>query len=1193
MIGHNFDVAREHLTTGVNLIEAGAGSGKTFAIAMLVLRAVAELFIPLEKILVVTFTRAATEELRERVRHRLRQAQSALAYEEGNYDDILIAWRDNLENIEKSRAAIRLALRDIDRAEISSIHGFCQKTLAEHALACGEPPDNELADEKECRREIAEDFWRQSVYPLPAWIASVATRKYADPQALAMSIAVALDGDGAIRPDNDSLDESCQELEAARAAFGLWWRQRAKGLLAALEKAISAGYFKKEFSEKWHEGRQCLTDFANGMDAWPEQFFPWLTESGLFGLINGQKMRGDQKKADFLATLKPLADAPVDNLTRASSRFLLALRLNLAIFMRRETATRLRREGQVSFNELTRRLAHAACADHNDGAQRNLTSELRERYRMALIDEFQDTDIWQWRIFARLFATGEHYLYLIGDPKQAIYRFRGADIFSYFQAAKAANRHLSLTKNFRSHPLLTAEINRLFSGRSRPFFFSEEQIAFQPAEAARAEADGSLWRNGEPLPVCRYRLARLKTGEKSQEKIAATLRDDCLRQIIDLLDPNKPVVYKYQNNGQEINRLITADDIAVLTRTNAEAEAMAQALAEVGVAASLDSRVSIFSSQECQDLLAILTAVAAPGDAASLRLSLACDWFGLNGVELATLFSEENEDMLAARLERWYGYQRTWLAEGAESAIHSLLSGEAVYRYLRVLPRFERRIANILHLTELLAVLENERGAGIGECLEWLAARRNEGSGEEYELRLESDRKSVRILTMHGVKGLEFPIVFCPSLWRGAMERKNPAQVTCHDAGQTVVDLGSPRFDEALRLAAAEEHAEELRLLYVTLTRAKLQYVVFWPLFADDALAAPRSPFCYLLASEEEEPTGATMRRLFLARSQEKTGVTAEEAERSDTPIPTRNEEEGQDAAARVFHGQFDRSWQVASFSSLARRGDDAPDNEPDQLSDLPSNSEAHQAPGESTAKIALPSLPKGRRFGNLIHACLDMMDFAAPPEHIQTLARQQSTLFGLEDRAEDVAELLGEIVTTSLPSIDSQGGRSDDGWRLADLQAGEFMKEMPWSFAMRKIKPEEISAILADEEAASPVSGLPISGYLTGFIDLFCRYRNKYYILDYKTNFLGGCQADYRRQALVQAMAEHNYGLQYWLYTLAAHRWLAWQQRDYNYERDFAGVYYLFVRGMRHDRPGAGVFATKPDLAKLERLTDLLGERR
>jgi len=238
--------------------------------------------------------------------------------------------------------------------------------------------------------------------------------------------------------------------------------------------------------------------------------------------------------------------------------------------------------------------------------------------------------------------------------------------------------------------------------------------------------------------------------------------------------------------------------------------------------------------------------------------------------------------------------------------------------------------------------------------------------------------------------------------------------------------------------------------------------------------------------------------------------------------------------------------------------------------------------------------LPRGSRFGNLIHACLDKIDFATPEEQLLAAAtrqtERQAALFGFASGHENIARLLLTTMTATLPAIED---KAPGGWRLADLGHNEIVKEMPWSFALKKTWPREMGALLADDPAVTPLSGPPVSGYLTGFIDLFCQWQGKYYIFDYKTNFISDRQADYAAGPLTQAMAEHNYGLQYWLYTLAIDRWLAWQRPGYDYDQHFGGVYYLFVRGMRRELPGAGVFATRPDRATLGRLADLLGEKR
>jgi exodeoxyribonuclease V beta subunit len=602
-----------------------------------------------------------------------------------------------------------------------------------------------------------------------------------------------------------------------------------------------------------------------------------------------------------------------------------------------------------------------------------------------------------------------------------------------------------------------------------------------------------------------------------------------------------------------------------------------------------------------------------PGQTSALARALACEWFGFHGRRLAALFDDENR--LAALQERWYGYHEEWLIHGAAAATLALLAGEEVYRHLAILPRFERRIANILHVIELLSTAEKEENLGPGQAIEWLLARRGEenSDGEERELRLESDRDAVRVVTMHAAKGLEFPVVFCPSLWRGGQSGRNGRTgaakndddlAVCHDGSQAVFDLGSDNFDQARAWSDDEERAEELRLLYVALTRAKLQYVVFWPLVAggQQEAAISRSPFCYLLAADDGDPVSAeAMRRIFLERGQAEGLAVEEVADGKDSPIPgapprgTKDVDTGDVFAARTFHRHFDWSWQVASFSSLTRRLDD----DGNAQATLTTETEEKEPEEAATTTLPLlpnlPNLPRGPGFGKLLHTCLDQIDFTAPEEDIfalgQRLSKRQAALYGFAANAEDIARLLTATLLTPLPAIIDDPALG--GWRLADLTAGDLVKEMPWSFALKKIWPEEISAILKDDVCVRPLFGPQASGYLTGFIDLLCRRQGKYYIIDYKSNFLGPQQSDYDTGSLTQAMAEHNYGLQYWLYTLAVDRWLAWQQQDYDYDRDFGGVYYLFVRGMRPDLPGAGVFATRPKRATLQSLAALLGEAR
>jgi exodeoxyribonuclease V beta subunit len=408
---------------------------------------------------------------------------------------------------------------------------------------------------------------------------------------------------------------------------------------------------------------------------------------------------------------------------------------------------------------------------------------------VALIDEFQDTDSAQWRIFECLFAGDSHYLYLIGDPKQAIYRFRGADIFSYFAAKNRADQRFTLQKNYRSHPHLVREVNRLFEGRANPFAFAEELMAFTPVEPAKTADDGELLRNGKVLGVMEY--CQLDTHPKSSNgswpsgEVAVRFREYVVGEVCRLLDGNNPVIRRKVKDGVVQETPLAARDVAILVRSNRQADEYLQSFARAGIPAVVGSKKSVFETEESTELFTLLQALASPGDGYRLKSAMTISWFGIAGNDLLDIWQDE------ASLDGWFNrfllYYQLWQDRGVLAMMNRLLKDESVYITLADGPMAERRIANIHHLLELIQEAETSEKLGPGQALLWLRSMIAGNTGtEDRELRLESDEQAVRIVTMHSAKGLQYPVVFCPYLWyRSGRLGQEKQLVSCHDQDNT------------------------------------------------------------------------------------------------------------------------------------------------------------------------------------------------------------------------------------------------------------------------------------------------------------------------------------------------------------------------------------------------------------------------
>ena len=1164
-----FNAVELSLEKGVNLVEASAGTGKTFAIAMLALRFVAEMGIPVDELLIVTFTRAAAEELKMRIRARLSQARDLLLGREDDRDPALAGWAAGRAcDAALMRARLQLALYDIDRAGIFTIHSFCQRMLQEQALESRQFFDMELlADTRAIRSQAVDDFWRTRVYGLAPLACSVLLSRYPTPEALFAGIRTE-SAAARIEPQDVAIDQALIQLDAAYGRLADWWRRNGSALYPHFVRGLEEKAFKKDFCAGFKVAWGRLRTFLEGASPDGADALCLLDRDRLMAELNGSKLRGEQKKQDYLAGW-PLPEAGIAEFEQAKDGLHLAFRVALAVTMEQEVRLRLQQKGAMSFDDLVLRLS-AALKEESP-----LKTILAQRYRVVLIDEFQDTDQAQWHIFSTVFGEGNHYLYLIGDPKQAVYRFRGADIFSYFAARDSATARLTLERNYRSHPHLVAEINRLFGSRQQPFGF--QAMEYYPVAPARTPAEGSLQHQDRPWPAaiyCQLPETEKEDGRWSSGRAGESILAFILGEVARIVDPARPVLLI----GKDGRRPVRPGDIGILVRSNKQAEQYRQAFSQAMIPAVVASRQSVFDTAACREMYTLLEAIAAPGDMLRLKAAMTLCWFGMSGAELVAIWQDDVR--LDAWMNRFQACLRLWREQGFMTMMNRFLVDERVCVTLASHRLAERHIANIHHLMELIQAAEAGDNPGPGRTLQWLRSMMAGGMPEaqEVELRLESDEEAVRIVTMHSAKGLEYPIVFCPLLWsRSGRLQRERSVVSCHEPGiGPVTDLGSPRFEELRQRAVAEELAEELRLLYVAVTRARLCTYIFWADVrqtgrSDDSFS---SALGYLLfpGGQTDFAGQQAVLRSFAEKDSVDYRIVGDE-----TPEPTeRRREAGREGAlaARQPSGRSLRTdWQMSSYSAMAALSEY--DDDP-LLAEIP-----ERAAGDPVA-IPCPGLPAGAGFGNVVHALLESAAFSAIAAGQDAGAEQQCRRYGVKADPEGLQRLLQNVVTTPL--------QAEPAFSLSALEEGHYIREMPFYFHPDRIVTARMNAVLAEEATVRPLAHREMQGYLTGFVDLFCEWDGRYYIMDYKTNYLGELIADYGPENLVRAMEAHNYGLQYWIYTLVLHRHLCNILPGYSYGRHFGGVLYLFVRGMAPARPGSGVFFVRPDKGKLDRLSECMG---
>jgi len=1176
--------------SGMNLIEASAGTGKTWAIASLYLRLLVERELRPEEILVVTFTEAATQELRARIRRRIREALDVMRGESAD-DEFLVAMRDRAEesgSTEQAAQLLEAALAGFDMASIFTIHGFCLRALQDHAFESGALYDTELMDDQSALAgQVIDDFWRERFFGDANRLLAYALLNKWTPDSLAAFLrSLQLSEQDVVLPLYSEAEIERIESEA-QAAFDearrIWQVEReALSELLRTSKALSRAekYYR---DDKVEPLLAALAEFvASGNPFALFDGFGKLTASGVAA----------GTKSSATPPAHPLFEA-CERLQAAADERLLALKSELVAFYRQRLPER-KKEGNVRFfDDLLTDLYHAL-ADGPEIAA--LAGALRDRYRAALIDEFQDTDPVQYDIFRRIYAGSDAPLFLIGDPKQAIYSFRGADIFAYLQAASdvGEERRFTLNANWRSTPKLLDGFNRLFEETRHPFVF--DGIPSPPLVAGRSTPDAS---DDPPLEICLLdggeEEGSLKSGDATSFAAEA-----CASMVAETI-----------GGGAE------ASGIAVIVRTHRQARLVQAALRKAGIISVMRSDESVFASIEAEEVRILVTALADPGREPLVRAALVTPLFGLNGSDIARLNADENA--WAARLQEFREYHRLWRERGFMVMARELMRRERVRERLLAIAGAsgERALTNVLHCFELLHREAHARGLGMESLVAWFSERvATHESGEEFQIRLESDEPAVKIVTAHVSKGLQYPVVFCPFQFGGG--NGNSEVVLCHDeAGRMVRDFGSTAFDRHRAAAARETLAENLRLFYVALTRAEERCIFFTARIVDGRKSGkpPQlTPASYLLYASDEarqsaDPVDHARDELQAIGADAMAETLQTMADASGGAMQVRRLSFGDEFRASVvcpvvaerpalvlrqFKASLETEWRIASFTALSRHKHTA--------FELPDRDETLTEP--AAAPVALPdgdrsifAFPKGAGAGILMHSIFETLDFASASESdIDEACATALGKYGFDEEWQTaLADMARKVLATPLSSPSGP-------FTLGDLKPRSWQCELEFFFPLRRITAPELAEVLAKHgvipsgldlaAAAQALDFAPVKGMLMGFMDMVFEAQGRFWLLDWKSNHLGNSPEEYRRERLGKAMQENLYRLQYLLYTVALDRYLALRVPGYRYDTHFGGAIYVFLRGVSAERGEEfGFYRDLPPEALIRELGELLVE--
>ncbi|MBE4192378.1 exodeoxyribonuclease V subunit beta [Vibrio parahaemolyticus] len=1176
---------------GARLIEASAGTGKTFTIAGLYLRlllghgsAETRHRVPLtvDQILVVTFTEAATAELRDRIRARIHDAR--IAFARGQSSDPVIQPLLNEFDDHKQAAEILLqAERQMDEAAVYTIHGFCQRMLTQNAFESGSRFNNEfVTDESHLKAQVVADYWRRNFYPLPFTLAGEIRQLWGSPSALLSDISNYLTGaplslsvpamKGSLA---DLHTENLKKIDGLKAQ----WRESQDDFLTLIS---DSDINKRSYTKK------SLPTWLEAVNAWA------ATETT--GYDYPDKL--EKFAQNVLLEKTPKGSAPQHAVFEAIETFLanpISLKAPLlahAIEHCRVMLANAKNQKQwLSFDDLLTQLSASIDTDESE----LLAARIRTLYPVAMIDEFQDTDPLQYSIFSRIYLNNpECGLFMIGDPKQAIYGFRGADIFTYIKARNQVSAHYTLGTNWRSSADMVQAVNQVFALPDSPFIYDSD-IPFLPVKYS-PNAEKRIWTmGGQKQPALTYWLQEADDKPLPKGEYLTRMAEATASQIQAILTQAQHG-QAYLVNGEK-QKAVQAGDIAVLVRTGSEGRMVKQALADQGIASVyLSNRDSVFTSSVAQDLQRLLQAVLTPENDRALRASLASELFALDAASLDAL--NNDEVVWENAVNEFKEYRKLWVQRGVLPMLRAVISKRHIAE--RLLEEGassqgengERVLTDLMHIGELLQQASNELDSDHG-LLRWLAqsisdAENGLGGSDDQIQRLESERNLVQIVTIHKSKGLEYDLVFLPFVfsYREASEAKY------YDAAndRTVLDITGN--DASMKQADKERLAEDLRLIYVALTRAVYAcFIGASPLRNGRSIKEPtgvhRSAIGYLIQNGQEGGINDLHQGLTKQQDELDCVVVADPPQQLEEKYVA-PQEEIQDLSAKELQNPIDRNWRITSYSGLVKQGSHHVEHDATiEITgfDIDSSEEQDEADLVEPER-SIFTFPRGARPGTFLHSLFEEIEFTQPA----TTEENTQIILGLmesEQLDEEWLPILQQLIDTVLAT--PLDGKS---LLLNQKAPSQRLVEMEFLLPIEVLSAPALNRVIQRHDPLSAKAGdlgfQTVQGMLKGFIDLVFEHQGKYYVLDWKSNHLGDDVTSYHGEALKSAMADHRYDLQYQIYALALHRFLHSRLANYQYDHHFGGVYYLFLRGM-DGQSDHGIFAAKPTLEFLQEMDRLI----
>jgi len=1163
---------------GKHLIEASAGTGKTYNITRIYLRLLLERRLTVEQILVMTFTNDATEELRGRIDASIREAINhwhTLTQE----DEYFIALAKKISEAE-AILLLKTALLYLDQAAIFTIHGFCKRVLTQHAFATGVTFNAHMETNcQELTLEACQDFYR-TLSKKSAEQYQLLAQFWQTPASFVSQFSRAINVDANLQVMSAQTVIESFNLQVKQAKADLFAHKDFLFThLVEVKKGAERQQREIEFEQLINFLDDLVDDIQLATQKMPTEFF------------NGRRFSRSAHKAQLIEIFSGVNALKTD-ITKIIEKIAKAQAYSIVnqgiLIIRENVKAKKTQQNMLSFDDLITTLAQAL-------TQYDFSSELAARllaqFPVALVDEFQDTDPQQFAILQALYfpknsnnnleSTGSA-LYLIGDPKQAIYGFRGGDVFAYLAARKACQYHWAMDTNWRSSPSMISAYNRLFWGNkltenTRPVFGYDIPYS-QVNPSVKGQQLAVIDTTYQALQFIHFNVSEYldKKGEMAQSfrPIMATWCATEISRLLNITDMAK-------------TKGVIAKDIAILVRDGSEAAEIKIALSHAGLSAVyLSERENLFATEQASQLLTVLRGILFVENERFFSAALANPLLALTPYDFYQLQQDQHrwQDLKFSFAD----LRKQWQQKSFISMALALLHGYINVNDDDILNSKDRILTNLLHLFEALQSASQRHQQG-QELLFWFEQQIEATDPEgETELRLESDEDLIKIVTQHGSKGLEYPVVFIPFATRHKdplkFGNKSVSLLNYHDEqGNLQLSLdGAKSAKDAMR---DEAYAETIRLLYVAITRAKQRCYILSAPFKE----AHNSPLGLTLKWQENTDIAQFLQQLALENSSNigvelitevlpNKNLLSEHSIKNQVP----HDEKTQYQQAQ-FIGKIERDWWLSSFSALKKNLRGSGVSAPDHDNELTIN-----ANGVVNSQLLRFRLAKGAHTGNLLHNIFEHCDFTQPnwSEHLSKPLSLYSDL--AEEDKPALITWLDDVLQTSLLVNDEQVNIKQSDHKesinelcLAKLAWSATLRESEFYFPMHKAVASTLTQLLTqhrqDKRVQKFAQDIPLNsvqlphyqklnGMMHGFIDLIFYHQGKYYVCDYKSTHLGDKFSDYTAISLLEDIEKNHYDLQYLIYSLALHRYLQQRLPNYDATTHFGGVYYLYLRGMSTD---------------------------